>query len=169
MDPSGFRAVLQKLVEHDVEFLVVGGVAAVLTGAPVNTFDLDIVHSTASGNLPKLIRALRELDAHYRYRPEFRPDESHLATKGHQLPKTGSRFLDVLGAIGNGHTYSDLLPHTELVEIAPDLRIRVLDLETQIAINEEVGGEKDLAVLPVLRRTLIESRRLKSQSNTTSE
>jgi hypothetical protein len=36
--------------------------------------------------------------------------------------------------------------------------VRVLDLETLIAVKEEVGGEKDIAMLPVLRRTLEESR-----------
>jgi hypothetical protein len=161
MDLSGFRAVLQKLVDYQVEFIVVGGVAAVLTGAPVNTFDLDVVHSRTPENLTRLVKALRELDARYRHRPEFRPDESHLATNGHQLLKTRFRFLDVLGAIGSGRTYTDLLPHTELVELSPELRIRVLDLETQIAVKEETGGEKDIAVLPVLRRTLAESRRRK--------
>jgi hypothetical protein len=161
MDPRGFRAVLQTLANHRVEFIVVGGVAAVLTGAPVNTFDLDIVHSREPDNLQRLLGALRELDACYRHRPEFRPNESHLATKAHQLLKTGVRSLGILGAIGNGHTHPDLLPHTELVEISADLRVRVLDLETQVAIKEECGREKDLAVLPVLRRTLAESRRLK--------
>jgi hypothetical protein len=37
--------------------------------------------------------------------------------------------------------------------------VRVLDRETLIAINEELVGEKDRAVLPVLRRTLEETRR----------
>src|SRR5215471_11648207 len=104
MDLSGFRAVLQTLVDHEVEFIVVGGVAAVLTGAPVNTFDVDVVHSRDPENLGRLVRALREMDAQYRHRPEFRPDESHLATKGHQLLKARSRNLDILGAIGNGRT-----------------------------------------------------------------
>ena len=36
--------------------------------------------------------------------------------------------------------------------------VRVLDLETLIAVKEEIGGEKDRAVLPILRRTLEESR-----------
>jgi N-glycosylase/DNA lyase len=44
--------------------------------------------------------------------------------------------------------------------IAEGLRIRVLDLETLIAIQEELGGEKDRAVLPILRRTLEEKRKI---------
>ena len=39
------------------------------------------------------------------------------------------------------------------------LRIRVLDLETQIAVKEEIGQEKDLAALPILRHAFEESRR----------
>jgi hypothetical protein len=77
-------------------------------------------------------------------------------------PGTGrSPVPTILGAIGNGRTYPDLLPHTELVEISSELQVLVLDLETQVAIKEETGREKDIAVLPTLRRTLIESRRLK--------
>lgn len=37
--------------------------------------------------------------------------------------------------------------------------VRVLDLETLIAIKEDLGGEKDRAVLPVLRRTLEEKQK----------
>ena len=41
--PVRFLELLQSLVEGNVEFIVVGGVAAVLEGVPVSTFDLDIV------------------------------------------------------------------------------------------------------------------------------
>jgi hypothetical protein len=37
--------------------------------------------------------------------------------------------------------------------------VLVLDLETLIAVKEEVVGERDLAVLPIMRRTLEEKRR----------
>lgn len=37
--------------------------------------------------------------------------------------------------------------------------VKVLDLETLIAIKEHLGGERDRAVLPVLRRTLEEKRK----------
>ena len=62
--------------------------------------------------------------------------------------------LDVLGHIGRGRMYPDLIGHTVEMEIGGGLKIPVLDLETLIAVKEEVGGEKDLAVLPILRSVL---------------
>ncbi len=46
-----FREVLSS---HSVDFIVVGGISAVLNGAPVNTFDLDIVHSRDPANVARL-------------------------------------------------------------------------------------------------------------------
>jgi len=43
-EPIRFLDALAVLVRHDVEFIVVGGVAVILEGAPVSTLDLDIVH-----------------------------------------------------------------------------------------------------------------------------
>ncbi len=40
-----FYSILDALVRHRVDFIVVGGVAAVLEGAPISTFDLDIVYN----------------------------------------------------------------------------------------------------------------------------
>jgi len=37
--------IIHTLVAHEVEFIVVGGMAAVLQGAPVHTIDLDIVYA----------------------------------------------------------------------------------------------------------------------------
>ena len=159
MQPNRILAIFETLARHQTEYLVVGGVAAVLRGAPMSTFDVDIVHSTSPENVARILSALEELDARYRFRPELRPGVSHLSSRGHQLLITRFGPLDVLGMIGKGRTYSDLLPLTEEMEVRSGIRVRVLSLEAQIAIKEEVGGEKDVAVLPLLRRTLEESRR----------
>ncbi|MCG2830387.1 MAG: hypothetical protein L6302_04990, partial [Desulfobacteraceae bacterium] len=45
---------LKGLNEAGVEFVLVGGVAAVAQGAPVTTFDLDIVHRQTDENIGKL-------------------------------------------------------------------------------------------------------------------
>ncbi len=154
--------ILKTLADHEVEFIVVGGVAAVALGAPVNSaLDIDVVHLITPANVQRLLAALAELDAHYRDRPELRPGESDLSSPGHQLLATRLWPLDVLGAIGKGRVYADLLPRSVEVEFSPSLRCRVLDLETQIAIKEEIGAAKDLAILPILRRTLEERRRLR--------
>lgn len=156
-----FDSLLRTLVKHSVEFIIVGGVGAALRRAPVTTFDLDIVHRIEPANITRLLDALKELDAYYRARPErrLRPNESHLSSPGHQLLMTRFGPLDVLGAIGKGRRYEQLLPHATELETGPGLRVRVLDLATLIAVKEETGQEKDLAVLPILRRVLEESRR----------
>ena len=56
-DEPEFSAVLEVLRRHDVEFIVVGGVCAVLIGAPIATFDVDIVHSRTDENLERLRRS----------------------------------------------------------------------------------------------------------------
>lgn len=60
--------------------------------------------------------------------------------------------LDALGLIGKGRHYADLLPHTIELRIDESLTVRLLDLETLIQVKQETAGEKDLAILAILRR-----------------
>lgn len=151
-----YRALLQTLADHHVDFLVVGGVAAVLHGAPIMTFDLDVVHARNAANVDRILTALATLDAHARGRPTLRPDATHLASPGHQLLMTRFGPLDVLGSVGARRSYEDLSPYADAMALAPTLTVRVLRLDWLIRLKEETGGEKDRAVLPILRRTLEE-------------
>ncbi len=156
-----FMEILQTFAEHKVDFIVIGGVCAVLHGAPVHTFDLDLVHSRSSENLDRLLKALHELDAYFREHGErrLRPDRSHLASPGHQLLMTRAGPLDLLGTISNDRGYEELLPHTLAMKVHDDLQVRLLDLATLILIKEETAREKDQATLSILRRTLEEKQR----------
>lgn len=155
-----FSALLHTLIEHGVDFIVVGGVSAVLQGAPVTTFDLDVVHARTPDNIDRLLLALRDLEAYYRGQGDRRltPGPSHLNSPGHQLLMTRFGPLDLLGTIGADHSYADLLEHT--VEMhAGELHMKVLNLKTLIEIKKEVGHEKDRAVIPILQQTLTEKSR----------
>jgi hypothetical protein len=163
------REILGVLAEHEVDFIIVGGVSATLQGAPITTFDLDLVHSRAPENLDRLLAALRDLDAFYRGQGDRRilPQLSHLASPGHQLLMTRAGPLDLLGTVGaTGHErgYEELLPDTYVMEVIEGRRLRVLDLSMVIALKEEAGRDKDRAVLPVLRRTLEERQRGQGQA-----
>jgi hypothetical protein len=129
-------ATLGALHGGGVDFILVGGLAAVLNGAPVGTFDIYVVHSREAANSDRLLPVAEALDAVFRIQPERRlkPNASHLASAGHLNLITRYGPLDLLGTIGRS-------------------------LETLIAIKQELAGEKDRAVLPILRRTLEEKRK----------
>ena len=61
MTPS-FREILEVLNRHQVEFIVVGGVAAVLHGAPITTFDLDALVRVDPSNAGRVLAALSEFE-----------------------------------------------------------------------------------------------------------
>jgi predicted nucleotidyltransferase len=161
MPKNEFTSILRILRDREIDFIVVGGVALVLAGAPRHTFDLDVVHSRKEENIPRLLAALADLDAYYRIQPErrFRPDESHLTARGHQLLMTRFGPLDLLGNVGNGRTYEDLVDSAPWMDLGEGLLVRVLDIETQITVKQETGRDRDITDVALLRNVLAESRK----------
>lgn len=152
--PLNFTGALEALTRHRADFILVGGVAAVLWGAPITTFDLDILYKLEAGNLDRLLAALREIESIYRDPAGRRiePDVEKLKRGGHHLLSTRFGPLDVLGTIGAALTFEDLLPRTREMEIA-GLPVRTLEIAAIIETKEHANRDKDRAVLPVLRET----------------
>lgn len=161
MQETSFVEILRRLETSKAQFIVVGGVAAALNGAPVQTYDVDLVYSRNPDNIQRLLSVLESLDTVFRLQPErrLRPTASHLAASGHLNLLTRSGPLDLLATIGKNLGYEDLLPHSSEMDIGAGIRIRVLNLEMLIALKEQLANEKDIAVLPILRQTLKESKK----------
>ena len=161
MPQSKFLEILRLLRDSGVDFVIVGGVAGVLNGAPIHTLDLEIVHSRDAANVARLLTVLESLDAAFRLQPERRikPNASYVSGPGHLNLITRFGPLDVLGSIGRGLIYADLLPRSVEQDIGDGVRVRVLNLKTLIALKEDLGTEKDRAILPLLRQVLEEQRR----------
>ena len=86
---QGLAELVSVLVRHDVRFIIVGGMAGALQGAPVNTLDLDIVYARDTENVERLLRALTTVSARFRDDPRhLEPNESHLLSKAHKLLTT---------------------------------------------------------------------------------
>lgn len=92
----------------------------------------------------------------YREKPTRVPRAAQLDTPGHLLLMTRHGPLDLLGSTVGGRGYRELLPRSEEVDLGEETRVRILDLPTLIEIKEQLGRDRDLAVLPILRRTLRE-------------
>lgn len=150
-----FLDILEVLTRHEVEFVVAGGVAAILEGAPIATFDLDIVYRRAAKNNSRLASALEELNALYKDPAGRRitPDALKLETINRHLLRTDFGPLDVLRYIGKDLSYEELLERSIEYEVG-GLNLLVLDLATVIETKETADRDKDRASLPILRRTL---------------
>jgi hypothetical protein len=68
-----FNEFLKRLTDHDVEFFVIGGVAASLFGSPLPTLDLDVCAPMHGANLQKILDALRDIRPRFRMRPDKMP------------------------------------------------------------------------------------------------
>ncbi len=153
MTPS-FREILQALNHHEVEYIVVGGVAAVIHGAPTTTFDLDTLVRLSDANAERLARALSELDARFReHQTNIHPTVEDILGGGHLLLMTRAGPLDVLGFIGEQQRYEDLLGESS--EIGTSMgSLRVLNLEALIAEKKRMGRAKDIAAVELLEEVL---------------
>ena len=142
-DPEpDFEAILNALAAEAVDFIVVGGVCAVLHGAPVSTFDLDVVYSRAGTNLRRIENVLRGLNAVYREKPTVSPDASRLDGPGHHLLMTKFGPLDLLGStVGNRQYREGTLRRETLVS---DIVYGLL--------GQQVADDGPLPVVARLRR-----------------
>jgi len=148
--------IVEVLNRHGVDYVVIGGFAAVLHGAPVPpTRDLDITPERTTANLDRLISALRDLAAKLRTLggPPDGVDihlDSH--TFDHMITMTfvtSHGPLDI-GFRPDGTTgYRDLILAAETIELGGS-RAPVASLADIIRSKEAAGRAKDLAVLPAL-------------------
>lgn len=161
MATNRLSSLLSLFINAKCDFIVVGGVSAVLNGAPIQTYDVDVVYAQTDENIVRLLAVLGNLNAVFRIQPErrLRPQASHLKGSGHLNLLTDKGPLDLLAFIGQNVAYEDLLVDATEMDIGDGRMAKILNLEKLIAFKEQLCGEKDIAVLPILRQTLKEKRR----------
>ena len=143
---------LRVLKEGGVEFIVVGGVAAVAHGSARLTQDLDVVYSRDAENIRRLADALAPRSPYLRGAPPglpFRWDQSVIQRGLNFTLTTDLGDLDLLGEITGGGRYEDLLPHTIVLELF-GIGCRCLDLEWLIRVKRAAGRPRDLEALAEL-------------------
>lgn len=157
-------AMLRILRSHDVAFVVVGGVAARLRGAPLLTQDVDITPEPTEVNMDRLAAALEEMTARLRSASEpegveFPFDADLIESKPLWTLTTKYGDLDLVVEPAGFDGFDHLAEGASPLRVAtqPDLYVEVASLSDVIASKEAAGREKDLAALPLLRTTLRES------------
>lgn len=151
--------IIPPLVRAKVDFILIGGMAAILHGSARVTFDVDLVYSHTHENIERLAAALARHSPYLRDAPPNLPFAWDVKTIRNGLNfalTTTIGDLDLFGEVAGGETYSDLLPHSFQVD-AFGVRFKCLDLPTLIRIKEAAGRPKDREAIAELRVLLEES------------
>lgn len=151
LDPECLFTVL---ADHGVEYVLIGGLAAVIRGSTAMTNDADIVPAVARANLVRLSSALNDLSARIRSDADpdgvaFDPHPALLASMATLNMTTRCGDLDIAFSPAGIATFEALLAASDIFELAGQ-RVPVAALADIIRSKEAAGRPKDLATLPIL-------------------
>lgn len=145
------QEILRRLTARGVDFVVVGGIAAVLHGSAQMTFDLDICYATDRANLQALAEVLLDLRARLkdvRDTVPFVADVQTLRRVEMLTLTTELGELDVLarpGSLG----YEALRRSAERFDLG-GYSVLVASIDDLIAMKVATGRTKDLAAVDEL-------------------
>ena len=134
----------RRLVEAHVEFVVIGGFAAVAHGATLVTRDVDICCRFNEANLKRIQRALADLHAVHRSRPDLRFDlrTEQCARLKNLYLKTDLGAVDCLSEVLGVGDFDAVLKESVEVEL-PFGSCRILNLDGLIRAKEAMNRDHD--------------------------
>ena len=151
---------LKKLItclkNNQVEFVVIGGVAATVHGSAYVTYDLDICYDRDVENLARVVKALAPYHPRPRDMPDDLPffwDERTLHRGLNFTLKTDLGDIDLLGEVAGIGTFEQALASSILVQLF-GVECAVLSLEALIKAKRAADRPKDHLILPELEALL---------------
>lgn len=159
------EAPLRLLGEHNVDCVIVGGVAAAIHGSLMLTNDLDVCYARDPTNLKRLAEALQHVHARLRNVSEGLPfilDAETLKRGLNFTFTTDIGDLDLLGEVRGLGSYEDVVPGSLKVELF-GYSFAVIDIAKLIVAKRAAGRPKDLIALPELE-AIRETQEIEKQS-----
>lgn len=155
---TDYARLLQTLHNAKVEFIVIGGVAAIGHGSPRFTQDVDVVYRRTPENIDRLTAALAPLQPYFRGAPPGLPFRFDSRTVRHGLNftlSTEAGALDLLGEMAGGGTYEQLIDGAEHLPLF-GTECACLNLRQLIEAKRAAGRPKDFEALAELEILLEE-------------
>lgn len=164
MTPGNFAQFLPKLTSYGVQYILIGGGAAIAHGLARATYDVDIVYERSRENIERLVSALGDLGLYYRGVPPGLPFRWDVQTIESGLNFTLTSEwgdLDLFGEVAGGGTYEGLLEDSFEIDLHGS-KIRVVSLARLIRLKRAAGRPKDF-------ETIAELEALKEESDITED
>jgi len=144
---------LQRLCDAEVDFVIVGGFAAMLHGSSLLTRDLDVCAVLTADNLEKLREVFRELHPMHRLTPQrlsFLDNPGPGVDLKNLYLQTDLGPLDLLSSIAGVGDYERVRAASIEVDLFGQ-HVRVISIDDLIKAKEALGREKDWLAVKELR------------------
>jgi predicted nucleotidyltransferase len=136
---------LEPLVRHGVEFVLIGGMAGIAQGSTYPSFDLDVVYARGRANVSRLVSALEEIGVRLRGAPSDLPFVLDV-----QTIENGANFtfitpygdFDVLADVAGIRSFDELAAAAQEIEVH-GVPVRVASLDHLIAMKRAANRPKD--------------------------
>jgi hypothetical protein len=164
-EPETFDPVplIQALVDDEVDFVLIGGLAGIAHGSAYPTYDVDVMYARDRGNLERLANVLRDLGATLRGAPPDLPfllDAETLEKGGNFTFDTPRGSLDILAEPAGAPPYADVKAASEEIDLG-GRSVRVASLNHLIAMKDAAARVKD-RLMATEYRTLADEQRAQS-------
>lgn len=139
---------LRLLLDTGVEFVLIGGVAAIAHGSATFTQDCDITAPFTEHNLTRLMAALAPFHPRYALAIPKRPvteSPSELSRNRNLYLLTDLGRLDILSEVPPVGSYAEVAARAISLELY-GRTCRVISLDDLIAVKKHLGRDKDRLV-----------------------
>jgi predicted nucleotidyltransferase len=150
---DNLKKLLQLLGNAQIEFVIIGGVAANLHGSSQVTQDIDIVTRLSAHTITKLRACLAPYHPVHRMTPQklsFLEVPEKLDSVKNLYLATDLGVLDVLGELPGVGTFNELAARADETRL-DDQIVKILSLDDLIASKTQLGRNKDKATVLELR------------------
>ncbi len=155
------RPILEALKQHEIDFVLIGGLAGIVRGSSYPTYDVDVAYERSRENLERLAACLRELGATLRGSPKDIPlqlDARTLAAGQNFTFDTVHGKFDILGDPAGAPPYAKLRQDSTSEPIE-GVTIAVASIDHLIAMKDTAGRTKDQLMATEYRVLADEIRR----------
>lgn len=152
--------ILKRLILRRVEFVLVGGFAGVVHGAPIVTRDIDVCLKFTHDNLDRLASAFQDMHPVHRLAAQpipFEITDTNWNRFRNIYLQTDLGILDCLGEVLGIGDFDQVISESESIDL-PFGSITVLKIESLIRAKEAMGRPHDLQTSAHLR-LILEKRR----------
>jgi hypothetical protein len=151
---KNLKELLKNLLGHDIDFVLIGGFAAVVHGSTLVTQDLDICAAITEEQVAKLREALKDLHPRHRMNPNIRQSflEYPKEIKGinNIYLETDLGILDILSETQPAGSFDNIRSRSVEISLYGH-KCKVISIDDLIKVKESMKRPKDLQAAQELK------------------